>query len=86
MVKCSEVLQCSDLLFVVSSLSFFVCFVNFCFLVYVFIILFPSVRYVNLFSCLCIIVMYALFPCFSLRCEVNATVYLAKTGHGPHRS
>jgi hypothetical protein len=26
------------------------------------------------------------FPCFFLSCKVNARVYLAKTGHGPHFS
>ena len=26
------------------------------------------------------------FPCFFLSCKANATVKLAKTGHGPHSS
>ena len=26
------------------------------------------------------------FPCFFLSCKANASVYLVKTGHGPHSS
>jgi hypothetical protein len=44
----------------------------------------------------CFIEIYALlhspatltevFPCFFFSCKANATVYLAKTGHGPRSS
>jgi magnesium-transporting ATPase (P-type) len=97
-VKCSEVLQCSDVL-----LGFFYRFVYGCMFC---VLLFNSVSYVSLLLCLCIpIVMYAVFyilfpscqlafsgtltevfPCFFLSCKANARVYLAKTGHGPHSS
>ena len=84
MVKCSEVLQCSDVLLVLSFLSL-------CIWLYV-LCSFGS------FCKLCIlIVMYALFcifcfhcanwhsqatltegfPCFFLSCKANARVYLA---------
>jgi hypothetical protein len=98
-VKCSEVLQCSDVLLVLFYLWVF----GFMFCV----LLFNSVSYVLLLLCLCILnVMYALFytfcshranwhspttlnegfPRFFLGCKANARVYLAKTGHGPHSS
>ena len=56
-VKCGEVLQCSDVLLVLSFLSF-VYGCMFC------VLLFNSVSYIFLFSCLCIIVMYALLCIF----------------------
>jgi len=96
MVKCSEVLQCSDVLLVL-----FYCFVYGCMFC---ILLFNFVSYVFLLLCLCILIdKYALFcilfanrhspapltevfPCFFLSCNTNARVYLAKTGHGPNSS
>ena len=95
-MKCSEVLQCSDVLLVLFYRFVYGCM--FC------ILLFNSVSYVFLLLCLCILIdMYALFciflakshspatltevfPCFFLSCRANARVYLAKTGHGPHSS
>jgi hypothetical protein len=95
-VKCSKVLQCSDVLFVLFYRFVYGCM--FC------ILLFDSVSYVFLLLCLCnLIDKYALFcilfanwhspatltegfPCFFLSCKVNARVYLAKTWHGPHSS
>jgi hypothetical protein len=94
-VKCSEVLQCSDVLLVL----FFYLFVYGCMFC---ILLFYSVRYVFLSLCLYILVdMYTLFciflanwhspatltevfPCFFLSCKANPRVYFTKTGHGPH--
>ena len=91
-VKCGEVLQCSDVLL---FLSFFIVICMFC------VLLFPPVSYVFLLSCLCTIVMHVLLctfclhsgypdwgfsPCFSLSCKANARIYLAKTGDGPHCS
>jgi len=93
-VKCSEVLQCSDVPLVL--------FLSFCVWLYV-LYTFNSVSYVFLL-CLCILIdKYALFciffanshspaaltevfPCFFVSCKANARVYLAKTGHGPHSS
>ena len=92
-VKCSEVLQCSDVLLLFLFLVvvyMVVCFVYFCLILKLRIL----------------IVMYAMFcifyfhranwhytatltevsPCFFLSCKANARVYLAKTGHGPHSS
>jgi hypothetical protein len=95
-VKCSEVLQCSDVLFVLFYRFVYGCM--FC------ILLFDSVDYVFLLLCLCIpIDKYPLFcilfanwhfsatlsegsPCFFLSCKANARVYLPKTGHGLHSS
>ena len=34
----------------------------------------------------CSATLTEVFPCFFLTCKANATVYLAKTGHGPHSS
>ena len=31
-------------------------------------------------------ILTEVFPCFFFCCKANATVYLAKTGHGPHSS
>ena len=94
-VKCSEVLQCSDVLLV---LFFIVLYMVVCF------VYFNSVSYVFLLLCLYTLIdMYALFciffanchslatltevfPCFFLSCKANARVYLAKTGHGRHSS
>ena len=91
MVKCSEVLQCSDVFLV---LFYFVYGCMFC------ILLFNSVSYVFLLLCLRILIdMYALFctlfanwhspatltevfPCSFLSCKANARVHLTKTRHG----
>jgi len=95
-VKCSELLQCSDVLLVLFYHFVYGCM--FC------ILLFNSVSYVYLLLCLCIFIdKYALFSilfanwhspatltevflCFFLSCNANARVYLAKTGQGPHSS
>jgi hypothetical protein len=95
-VKCSEVLQCSDVLLVLFCRFVYGC--TFC------ILLFNSVSYVFLLLCLCILfdkyalfcILFAIwhspatltevFPYFFLSCKANATVFLAKTGHGPHSS
>jgi hypothetical protein len=97
-VKCSGVLQCSNVFFVLIYLFVYGC--KFC------ILLFNSVSYVFLQVLLCLSIlidMYTLFciffanwhspanltevfPCFFLGCKTNARVYLAKTGHGPHSS
>jgi hypothetical protein len=92
-VKCSKVLQCSDV--------FFYCSVYGCMFRE---LLFNSVSYVVLLLHLYILIdNYALFcilfanwhspatmteviPCFFLSIKANARVYLAKTGHGPHSS
>ena len=86
-VKCSEVLQCSDVILVLFYRCVYSCI--FC------VLLLNSVSYVFLLLCLCIlIVMYALFcifcfhradwyfpttlnevfPCFFLSCKANARV------------
>ena len=96
MVKCSDVLQCSDVL-----LFLFYRFVYGCMFC---IVLFNSVSYVFLSLCLCILFdKYALFcilftnghspatltevfPCFFLSCKANDRLYRAKTGRGPHSS
>ena len=43
------------------------------------------------YSCLCVVYVFLdvatltdVFPCFFLSCKANASVNLAKTGHGPH--
>ena len=88
MVKCSEVLQCSAVLLVLS------CFVYGCMFC---ILLFNSVSYVFLLTCkLCSVysllnwhspaTLTEVFPCFFLSYKSNARVYLAKTGHVPHSS
>jgi len=95
-VKCSEMLQCSDVLLVHFYRFVYGCM--FC------ILLFISISYIFLLLSLCILIdMYALFcilfanwhspatlnevfPCFLLICKANVSVYLAKTGHGPHSS
>ena len=95
-MKCSEVLQCSDVLLVL-----FYSFVYGCMF---YILLFNSVSYVFLLLCLCILIdMYALFcifvanwhspatltevfPFFFLSCKANARIHLSKTEHGPHSS
>ena len=48
------------------------------------------------YCCLCILIVVfvfldaapltKVFPCFFLGCKANASVILAKTGHGPHSS
>ena len=95
-MKCSEVLQRSDVLLVPFYPFLYGCI--FC------ILLFNSVSYVFLSLRLCILIdKYALFciffanwpspatlnevfPCLFLSCKVNDRVYLAKTGHGLHSS
>jgi len=95
-VKCSKVLQCSDVFLVPFYRFVYGCM--FC------ILLFNPVSYVLLLLRFCILIdMYALFctffanwhspatlteifPCFFFNCKENAGVYLAKTRHGPHSS
>ena len=98
-MKCSEVLQCSDVLLVLFCRCLYGCMLC--------ILLLNYVSYAFLLLCVYIpIVMYALFcifcfhranwhcpptlievfPCFFLSCKANARVYFAKTGHGTHSS
>jgi uncharacterized membrane protein len=95
-VKCSEVLQFSDVLVVLFYRFVYGCM--FC------ILLFNYVSDVFLLLCLCILIdKYALFcipfanwhspatltevfPCFILSCKINTRVCLTKTGHGPNYS
>jgi hypothetical protein len=98
-VKCSEVLQCSDVLLVlfyrcVYGWIFLYTFVKFCKL-YILIVMFMYSNY--LYALFCIFCFHRAnwhspttltedFPCFFLSCKANARVYLVKTGHAPHSS
>ena len=95
MVKCSEVLQCSDGLSnnvsnVIRRLIENMKLLHICilFLSHFFI----SFRFYSI-SCLCILIvclcmtnLTEVFPCFFLSCKANARVKPAKMGHGPHSS
>ena len=90
-MKCSEVLQCSDVLLVLFYRSVYGCI--FCILC---LILYDMYSYcfIDMYALLCILfanwhspaTLTEVFPCFFLSCKANARVYLAKTGHGPHSS
>ena len=92
MVKCSELLQSSEVRLVLFLIVvFMVC-----------ILLLNSVSYVFLLLCLCILIFCILcsvysafivlttptevFACFFRSCKANARVYLAMAGHGQHSS
>jgi len=91
-VKCSELLQSSEVRLVLFLIVvFMVC-----------ILLLNSVSYVFLLLCLCILIFCILcsvysafivltiptevFACFFRSCKANARVYLAMAGHGQHSS
>ena len=92
MVKCSEVLQCSDVLLVLSFLSLCVwlcvlyTFVSFCKLCRVYIRVLLLCMLCRVYSVFISATLTEVFPCFFLSCKANARVYLAKTGHGAHSS
>jgi hypothetical protein len=97
-VKCSEVLQCSDVLLVLFYRCVYGC--TFC------ILLFNSVSYVFLLLCLCILIVFMLCSvysvfivptgilllpllvslCFFLSCKTDARAFQVKTGHDTHSS
>jgi len=88
-VKCSKVLQCSDVLF---FYRFLYCCM-FCILIFVFLFLSLCILF-DIFALFCVFfanwhspaILTEVSPCSFLSCNANARVYFAKTGHGPHTS
>jgi hypothetical protein len=98
-VKCSEVLQCSDvllILFLLLCIWLYVMytFVKFCKLCILIVMFMYSYCLYSLFCIFCFhcdnwhspTTLIEVFLCFFLSCKANARVYLTKTGHGPHSS
>jgi hypothetical protein len=96
-VKCSEVLQCSDVFLVLFYRCVYGC--TFCLLLLnsvscVFLLLYFCILFVCMLYIFCfhranwhsLTTLTEVLPCFFLSCKANARIYLAKTGHGVHSS
>ena len=97
-MKCNEVLQCSGVLLVFYRCVYgcMFCVLLFNSVSYAFFLLCLCILIVMYFL-FCVFCFHRsnwhspdtvteVFPCFFLSCKINARVYLAKTGHGPHSS
>jgi hypothetical protein len=97
-MKCSDVLQCSNVFCSFLSLCIWLyvmyTFFKFCKLFILIVIFMYSYCLCTLFCIFCFhranrhspTTPTEVFPCFFLSCKANARAYLTKTGHGPHSS